>query len=122
VRGSIFGAARVRMAVEEHGLGRQLVRFRVWPRPSMPMVVFCALTAVLSIAAIRDGAWAAAAIIGVLAGVLAARVGNECALATSALLAPIEAQVQLVDRHTTPSAEEAPTDAAAEPALELVAR
>src|SRR5439155_921310 len=34
VQGSMFGKARLRTAVEEHGLGRQLVRFRIWPRPS----------------------------------------------------------------------------------------
>jgi hypothetical protein len=34
VRGGIFGAARLRSAIEEHGGGRQLVRFRVWPRAS----------------------------------------------------------------------------------------
>jgi hypothetical protein len=31
VRIGNFGAARVRMAVEEHGRGRQFFRFRVWP-------------------------------------------------------------------------------------------
>src|SRR5262249_9789076 len=31
VPGGIFGSCRVRMAVEEHGSGRQLVRFRSWP-------------------------------------------------------------------------------------------
>ena len=32
VRGGFFGCARLRLAVEEHGGGRQLARFRVWPR------------------------------------------------------------------------------------------
>ena len=120
VRGSIFGAARLRMAVEEHGLGRQLARFRVWPQPSIPMVMFSALMAALSIGAVRDGAWAAAAIIGVLAVMLAARIGNECALATSALLAPIEAQQQRASPHASPSAEEAPALATTEQALKPV--
>jgi GT2 family glycosyltransferase len=120
VRGSIFGAARLRMAVEEHGLGRQLARFRVWPQPSVPMVMFSALMAALSIGALRDGAWAAAAIIGVLAVTLAARIGNECALATSALLAPIEAQQQRASPHASPSAEEAPPIATTEQALKPI--
>jgi GT2 family glycosyltransferase len=34
VRGGMFGGARMRSAIEEHGGGRQLVRFRVWPRAS----------------------------------------------------------------------------------------
>jgi GT2 family glycosyltransferase len=33
VWGGMFGSCRLRMAVEEHGGGRQLVRFRSWPRP-----------------------------------------------------------------------------------------
>src|SRR5437867_238724 len=34
VRGGLFGAARTRMAIEEHGAGKQLVRFRSWSRCS----------------------------------------------------------------------------------------
>ena len=32
VRLGPLGSARLRVAVEEHGQGRQLVRYRVWPR------------------------------------------------------------------------------------------
>lgn len=32
VRGGLFGSARLLHAIEEHGGGRQLVRYRVWPR------------------------------------------------------------------------------------------
>ena len=32
IRGGITADARLRVAVEEHGAGRQLVRFRIWPR------------------------------------------------------------------------------------------
>jgi O-antigen biosynthesis protein len=35
VRGGMIGAARVRMAIEEHGSGKQMVRFRAWPRWAM---------------------------------------------------------------------------------------
>jgi hypothetical protein len=34
VKGGMLGAMRILMAVEEHGLGQQMVRFRVWPRYS----------------------------------------------------------------------------------------
>ena len=34
VRGGTLGGARLLMGLEEHGNGKQLVRFRVWPRPS----------------------------------------------------------------------------------------
>jgi glycosyltransferase involved in cell wall biosynthesis len=29
-----LGSARLRLAIEDHGSGKQLVRFRIWPRPS----------------------------------------------------------------------------------------
>ncbi len=46
VRLGPLAAARLRMAVEEHGHGRQLVRFRIWPRWSRglaPLAVLLAL-------------------------------------------------------------------------------
>ena len=33
-RGGALGSCQLRMAIEEHGAGRQLVRFRLWPRLS----------------------------------------------------------------------------------------
>jgi hypothetical protein len=32
VRGGALGGARVRMTIEEHGAGKQMARYRVWPR------------------------------------------------------------------------------------------
>jgi hypothetical protein len=46
VRLGPLGSARLRIAAEEHGQGRQLVRYRVWPRWSRalpPIVVMLAL-------------------------------------------------------------------------------
>ena len=53
VRGGMFGGARMRSAIEEHGGGRQLVRFRVWPRASH----FAQLSLLLCISAL---CWAVA--------------------------------------------------------------
>jgi ATP-binding cassette, subfamily B, bacterial len=44
VRGGSLGAARLRIALEEHGFGRQLMRVRVWPRAP----IACAMAAVLA--------------------------------------------------------------------------
>src|SRR2546429_7854036 len=48
VRGGMFGATRVLVAVEEHGHGRQLLRLRPWPRGSpmggAPTLVVAALS------------------------------------------------------------------------------
>src|SRR6266478_2444133 len=43
LRGGLLGSCRVRMMVEEHGAGRQLVRFRFWPRPALLVLVVMAL-------------------------------------------------------------------------------
>jgi hypothetical protein len=92
VRGNLLGAARVLMAVEEHGLGRQLVRFRVWPRPSAAGVVVAAFFAALAAGAGLDRAWAGATILGLIAVMLVAGIVEQCAGATAALLAPVLAQ------------------------------
>ena len=42
VLGGMLGSCRIRMAVEEHGGGRQLFRFRSWPHPA-PLVLFIVL-------------------------------------------------------------------------------
>ncbi len=69
--GGILGAARVRAAVEEHGGGRQLVRFRVWPVVSRRVALSPALGA-LALLAAMDGAVAAAGVLGTLSvGVVA---------------------------------------------------
>jgi hypothetical protein len=86
VRGGLLGGARARVAVEEHGAGRQLVRVRSWPRLSTPAVVLWALLWVLAAGAVRDGAWAAAALLGGLGGFLLVRMLRECDAAAAALL------------------------------------
>ena len=45
VRLGPLGSARLRVAVEEHGQGRQLVRYRVWPRWSRALPPIVALLA-----------------------------------------------------------------------------
>src|SRR5258708_5746690 len=49
VRSGLLGVARVRLVVEEHGQGRQLGRFRVWPRSAparlVPLALLASLTA-----------------------------------------------------------------------------
>ncbi len=87
VRGGVLGAARLLMATEEHGAGRQLVRFRVWPHLSaLTAGSVAGLVGIASIAA-GDGAWLVAA---VLAGVglgLGTLVVRACGAAASAFLA-----------------------------------
>ena len=90
VRGGFLAGARLLCAVEEHGGGCQTVRFRVWPRISLPAVAVVATLAVLAWAASRDRAWMATATLGLAAIGLAARILTEAGFATSALLERIE--------------------------------
>jgi len=89
VRPNLVGAARLRMAVEEHGMGRQLVRFRVWPKPSTMAIVLSLFLGSLALAALRNGARAAAVILASMAAAVAARVVQECVAATGTLLMPV---------------------------------
>jgi hypothetical protein len=65
VHGGPCGAARVRLAVEEHGEGRQYLRFRVWPKLRRGLTLSL-LGGALAAAALADQAWLAG---GVLVGV-----------------------------------------------------
>jgi GT2 family glycosyltransferase len=86
VRGGVFGAARLRMAIEEHGAGRQLIRFRFWPRCSGQAIVLVLLFTVLSICAALDRSSTASLIIVGIALFLVLRTFQECAGAKSVAL------------------------------------
>ncbi len=90
VCGGILGAARTRMALEEHGAGRQLVRFRSWPRCSAKGLALILLFAVLSTGAALAYAWIVSIILGVVAILLALRTLLECARAMAAILHILE--------------------------------
>jgi O-antigen biosynthesis protein len=62
VRRGLLGAVSVRTVVEEHGGGRQMMRTRVWPRPSRALGA-APLLAALAVLAWLDGAQGAAAIL-----------------------------------------------------------
>ena len=85
MRGGMFGGARLLMAVEEHGGGKQLMRFRLWPWCSPGGLLLTLLCTALSVTALASGADGAAAVLAALAAVLAVRTLYECAAATGAL-------------------------------------
>jgi GT2 family glycosyltransferase len=90
LRGGRLGAARVRMAVEEHGGGKQLVRFRAWPRFWIEGIGAVLLLSALSVGAAFDHAWFATALLGAGAMMLILRVLWECAVAMTAVLQALE--------------------------------
>ena len=61
IRGGLLGRVRVRLALEEHGAGRQLLRLRAWPVLSLTglgiacMFAFLALVASMEQATIASG-------------------------------------------------------------------
>ncbi len=86
VRGGLFGVVRTRMAIEEHGAGRQQLLFRSWPRFSPTGLVLTLLFLLLSTLAGLDGAWAASALFVSFAVLLATRTFGDCAAATASYL------------------------------------
>jgi hypothetical protein len=91
VRGGLLGSARLLMAVEEHGAGRQLVRLKVWakvPWTGASLGLACALVAT---GALLDASWAAAAVLAALAGGAAGLMLMHCGAATALALKSVEA-------------------------------
>jgi hypothetical protein len=86
VRGGAFGAARILMAVEDHGAGTQYVRIRSWPRCSGATIVSILAVATLAVGAVMDGAWAAATALGSIGGLLGVRTVLDGSAAMAALL------------------------------------
>jgi GT2 family glycosyltransferase len=94
VRGGMFGAARTCMASEDHDWGRQLIRFRSWPRLSPKGIVPALLSAALSTGAALDHAWIACAVLGVMSLSLVLLTLQECAAATAAVFRALRAMEQ----------------------------
>jgi hypothetical protein len=78
LRGGLLGRARILTAVEEHGHGRQLVRFGFWPRPTWGALLLVAFFALAVIAAGFAGAFAAAAMLGLLLALALGLTARDC--------------------------------------------
>ena len=84
-----LGSARLRMAVEEHGHGKQLLRFQLWPVWSRLFALFVPVLAFwLGFEIFRDSV--AATVVGVLTGLLVIRALREVSTAVGLLLGRIE--------------------------------
>ncbi len=89
VRGGLLGTARLRMAVEEHGAGKQLYRFRIWPQGSLVAIAMVLLLTVLAVAAAGDGVWLVAGLLALFATLLGLRLVREYGLALGSLTSAI---------------------------------
>ncbi|HUF08263.1 MAG TPA: glycosyltransferase [Rhodothermales bacterium] len=81
VRGGLFGSVRVLMTVEEHGSGKQLLRFRARPILSPFEIAMTIIPGVLSAFAFFDGAWTAGTALAIASvGMLIWQLGD-CSVA-----------------------------------------
>jgi GT2 family glycosyltransferase len=90
IRGGLCGSVRTLMAIEEHGDGKQLIRFRAWPKCCPVAMTIALLFGALAGWAAVDQAWLAFGMLGTITVVLAGRLISECAFATSSLLHALE--------------------------------
>jgi hypothetical protein len=85
VHGGLFGAVRLLAMVEEHGSGRQLCCFRLWPKlPSAATVLLLVIT-ILTGLAVLDHAWVAGTALGLMSAALGCCMWAECDIAMTAL-------------------------------------
>jgi GT2 family glycosyltransferase len=85
VRGGLLGAVRLLTTTEEHGAGRQLVRFRLWPQCSVQGFVLILLLMAGVIGAVWDHAWYSATMLLLIAALPTCRMLQECAGAMAAV-------------------------------------
>lgn len=85
VRGGVLGLARLRMAIEEHGSGRQLVRVRSWPHLPRGSLLLGLLAPTVAILAVVSDADAVTITLGALVTGLLARLIYECGTAMVAI-------------------------------------
>lgn len=86
--GGPMGAARLRMAVEDHANGHQLVRMELWPRIPHGLLVLGGVLAALALAAAFARAWIPSAVYGAglaaLAGIVLRHAGSAMAALVNA--------------------------------------
>jgi len=85
IRAGLLSGARLLMAVEEHGSGRQYVRLRCSPRISPRAAITLALLAGLALLAELEGAHAACVVLGAMDLLIGVRVLAECSGAMAAI-------------------------------------
>jgi GT2 family glycosyltransferase len=105
-RGGLLGGARLRLGIEEHGAGRQLVRVRSWPKAGWAALALVAVLALLAVLAGLSDAVAAAILLASFAGVVLARLLYECSVACatvrSSLAGGIDETEPAVEREPDP--------------------
>jgi hypothetical protein len=92
LRTGVFGGVRARLAVEEHGAGRQLLRYRLWPRlSSAGFIAIGALATLVGLAASRHEL-GALLFLSVLATIVGVRTLRDLGAAANLFLRSVERQ------------------------------
>jgi GT2 family glycosyltransferase len=102
VRGGMLGSMRMRMAVEEHGGGRQLLRIRSWPRFSRIGTGVALGFGALATGAALSGAWVVAGVMAVVVAVIVTCVVKDCATAAGVLTTVLKAEAREAQRELEP--------------------
>jgi hypothetical protein len=90
VRAGPLGLARVRLGVEEHGHGRQLLRFRVWPRWSHGGSALAAVFAFLAALAVERASLETATVLGAVSFAVLVQMVRQCAASVGLCLRALE--------------------------------
>ena len=90
IRGGSHGSVRGCMAVEDHGSGTQLFRFRTWPNVGMPVVLGVTMSLGVAALAAADGAWLVAGLLSGLAAAMALPALLACARASATIRQALE--------------------------------
>jgi len=77
LRGGLQGSQRAHLAIEEHGVGRQLVRLRLEAHAPLPVRLATVTAAALALGATYSGGWVAATALAGAAAVLAWRTQRD---------------------------------------------
>ncbi len=112
-RGGLLGAARLRMGLEEHGAGRQLARFRVWPKVSSLGIVLTTVFACLALWAAMDAAWVTAGTLGCLCLSLGLSAGLGCGVGMKSILAALASEEAKDQEILSPLGDKSPLKQAA---------
>ncbi len=81
IKAGLFGGTRARMAIEEHGGGKQLIRCRVWPKFSILASAGAGMLALTAVWAYLDQAWVVGTILGGFSLLVGLRMQREYAFA-----------------------------------------
>jgi hypothetical protein len=90
VRGGLLGAARLQLTIEDHGQGKQMLRFRIIPNFQIRRTWIIGVFMFLAVMAARDLAVGATFILGGVTIFLTLRMIKKCAYSKAAIMLALE--------------------------------